>query len=372
MEKIYHGQIVSFVQRVDWLSDPSLTPILAQQYLTYRFLPQMSIQDQIHYGTLQIREVPDQWAKESLVLQVKALTNPQMAAMLLGNLGVQPQTMAGKINEIAIQGNNCIYRTIDGLAAFTYQPVRSYIGVIDLGFAGVEIIAIALTSVWPLLLPQILDIFASITPHNTNPGTHKVQGAPIYINQSPEGNISYKVRQQDGHLKTFDELASQDHASITININNNTLVMGQDTEINGQINFGNNSIQESFKMNGDHNINISDNAKVNNLVQDGTQNITNIQQGGYDPKELTALIENLLTAIKNTNASDADTELGTLELKKARIQAEKEEKPEKIGQSLENAAEYLKKSETVVKSGINIGELLLKAGKIVGTIISWF
>jgi hypothetical protein len=238
MPVVFHGRIISFAVSDEWVQDPSISPMLSQQFLTYRFIPQAAIRDGILYGTLQIREVLNPLEKTTLLSQLQMLTNPMMAAAILVNLGVQPQSVAGNVQQIQIHDKPCIYRIIDGMAMMTAQPVRCYIGIIDMGMYAIEIIAITVLWAWPALLPQILEIFTSITPAELGMISQSIQRSPVFVNQDASGKISYKLQQQDGRLQVFDELKIPEHATVNINIDGRTLNIGKDVEIKGQINFG--------------------------------------------------------------------------------------------------------------------------------------
>jgi hypothetical protein len=371
MPQVFRGRTITFALRDDWAADPALPPMLSQQFLTYLFVPQAAMNDGIRYGTLQIREVLNPMEKSTVTSQLQALSNPMMAAAILSNLGVQPQTIAGELQQIEIQGHVCKYRIIDGLAMMTMQPVRCYIGIIDIGQYAVEIIAITMIQIWPLLLPQILEVFTSITPIVPGQEPEAIQPSSIFVNKDEGGNLAYKVMQSDGTLQKFDELKKTQHGVTLMYVDNRTLNIGQDTEIKGQISFGDNSKLEGFTMSGDRKIEISGQAKVGDIFQGDHVQVDKSVKGPFDAKEFSSVIGELLAAIKNTGSEDSNAKLATNELEKAKLQADAGEQRDAVASTMDNAVKYMKKSEEVVKSGVNIGKLLLKAGKILGAAIAW-
>ena len=367
----FQGRILSFVVSDAWLPDPMLVPMMSQQFLTYRFIPQIAMRDQILYGTLQIREVINPMEKSTLLTQLQLLNNPMMAAAILTNLGVQPMAIAAQLQQIDVKGFPCSYRIIEAMALITGQPVRCYLGLIDFGMYAAEVIAITVLSQWPALLPQLLEMFTSVTPNIPDTTLQPAQRAPIYINQDASGKIAFKVEGPRGQRQVFDELQIPEFATVNINIDKRTVNIGKDTAIKGHINFGDNNKLEGFTMEDTRNINIGGSATVGDIFQGDHVQVDKSVQSGLDPKAFAQVIDELLAAIKKSGATDANAKLATMELEKAKVQSDVGEEESAVARTLDSAVNYLKKSEDIVKSGVSIGKILLKIGKVLGVAIGW-
>lgn len=364
----FQGRILSFVVSDAWLPDPMLAPMMSQQFLTYRFIPQIAVRDQVLYGTLQIREIINPMEKSTLLTQLHMLNNPMMAGAILANLGVQPTAIAAQLQQIDVKGFPCSYCIVDALAMFTGLPVRCYVGLIDFGMYAAEVIAITVLSQWPALLPQMLEMFTSVTPNIPGTTVQPAQWAPIYINQDASGKIAYKVEGLNGQRQVFDELP---YPTVNVNIDNRTVNIGNDTAINGHINFGDNNKLEGFTMEDTRNINIGGSATVGDIFQGDHVQVDKSVQSGLDPKSLAQVIDELLAAVKESGATDANAKLATIELEKAKAQSDAGEEKSAVARTMDSAVNYLKKSEDIVKSGVSIGKVLLKIGKVLGTAIGW-
>ena len=94
-------------------------------------------------------------------------------------------------------------------------------------------------------------------------------------------------------------------------------------------------------------------------------------QASWDAAEFSRLIEELLVAVKQSGATDANARLAAMELEKVKLQAEAGEEKGAVEKTMDSAVKYMKKSEEIVKTGASIGSILLKVGKVVGTALAW-
>ncbi len=94
-------------------------------------------------------------------------------------------------------------------------------------------------------------------------------------------------------------------------------------------------------------------------------------QSGLNPKAFTQVIDQLVAAVKESGASDANAKLAVMDLAKAKAQADAGEEKGAVAKTMDSAVNYMKNSEEIVKSGSNIGKLLLEAGKVLGAFIGW-
>jgi hypothetical protein len=357
--QVFNGRTISFVLNSEWSPDLSMPPFMSAQFLMYRFIPNITLRDGILYGSLQIREVLNPMEKLSVSSQLQMLTNPWMASAILGNLGVQPQSVVGDLQSIRIHGNNCSYRIVDGYAIMTGQPVRCYLGIIDMGSSAVEIISITLLQLWPSLMPQILEVFTSISPLGAAGLREPAREAPVFINKQDNGNITFKLKQEDGMLKIFDSLNIPEHAKVNIYIDGRNLSIGRDVQVNGQINFGDNNKMGGLSMSNDQ-INISHVSGIVNVksrldnVSQAINNSSNLQDGSK--QELTRLLQELRVALEPAAKSQPDDGERIVQSAEMVVNEVVKEKPNKsfLNLTLAGLTEAAKAVESIAPAVIGV------------------
>jgi CHAT domain len=94
-----------------------------------------------------------------------------------------------------------------------------------------------------------------------------------------------------------------------------------------------------------------------------------IQQ--FNREEFGAALDQVLAALKAADPQDEKAKQGISQLEVAKMQAAAGDEPSEIRSRLERAGEFLDGTQEVVKKGLEIGELLKKAAKLVGAVIAW-
>jgi hypothetical protein len=91
----------------------------------------------------------------------------------------------------------------------------------------------------------------------------------------------------------------------------------------------------------------------------------------YNGQQFAADLESILTLLRAAPIDDPNGQEAVIALTQAKEAAAADAPQEEVRSKFDQAAGLLEKAEGVVEKGSNLGKLLLKAAKIVGTVIAW-